>query len=94
MPRDSANIFPAFKLTFKDQAAKDKLLAEFRERKQTFQNGLDKEDASLVPIYRGENEWLCQECPYISECNVIEVAAGNAAFKPRPKYPVRKKKKA
>ena len=65
------NPFPAFIMSLSPEQ-RERTLAEFRERRDAFANALNAVDLSLVPIYRGDGEWLCRDCAYVKQCDEIE----------------------
>lgn len=62
---------PAYTVTMTKEQAHRNLL-EFRDRRDAFKRGLDAKDLALVPIFRGEDEWLCHGCEYRGRCDKIE----------------------
>ena len=66
--------FPGFIITLDDRQRAD-WLKDFRERSNRFLEAMDKRDPSLLPIYRGEKDWVCRECPYRPRCDRIEGVA-------------------
>jgi hypothetical protein len=67
------NLFPAYLIQLDEKQAQD-WLEDFIHRRDLFVNALQLREPSLVPIYRGENDWVCRECPYRIECDEIEDA--------------------
>jgi hypothetical protein len=70
LPRDG-DPFPGFVITLDDKQRVE-WLRDFRERSSQFLEALEKRDPSLLPIHRGEKDWVCRECPYRAECDKME----------------------
>jgi hypothetical protein len=68
---DEQNIFPAYLIEL-SQEQRTKWLEDFRQRKERFQAAYQSKEPAKAPIYRGEGNWLCVECPYLAKCNQIE----------------------
>ena len=62
---------PAYWVTM-DAAQRERALSEFHDRVLMFKTALERKDLALAPIYRGDGEWVCRECPYKVKCDVIE----------------------
>lgn len=63
MPRDGEKIFPAFRLKLSEEQYSH-WLKDLEERLALFKKAFDFLDASMVPAYPGDGNWLCRECPY------------------------------
>jgi len=72
VPKDEDSIFPSYLVEFTNEGQRISWLEEFRIRKDIFRKALDAGMPQLAPIYRGENSWLCRQCPYKSRCDEIE----------------------
>ncbi|MHB2035755.1 MAG: PD-(D/E)XK nuclease family protein [Nitrososphaerales archaeon] len=72
VPKDEDSIFPSYLVEFTNEEQRIGWLEEFRNRKETFRMALDSSMPEWAPIYRGENSWLCRQCPYKSRCDEIE----------------------
>jgi hypothetical protein len=68
---EQENIFPAYLIEL-NEVQRGKWLEDFRERKQKFLSAYESKDVPRAPVYRGEGNWLCQECPYGTQCDKIE----------------------
>lgn len=56
-----------------DENQRRHVLTDFRERRDLFKSALEKKDLALVPIFRGDGDWLCRGCEYRKEyCDPIE----------------------
>ncbi len=68
---ENESLFPAY-LVQLDEEQFQYWLSDFVQRRDLFSNATLLKEPSLVPIYRGDGEWVCRECPYRRECNEIE----------------------
>ncbi len=74
MPRDNEDLFPSYLLEFTSEEQRLSWLNEFHERRNMMYYAYDRSDVSMAPIYRGDNSWVCKECPYKFDCDAIEAA--------------------
>jgi hypothetical protein len=70
LPRDG-DPFPGFIITLDDKQRAE-WLSDFRERSSRFLEAMERNDPSRLPVYRGEKDWVCRECPYRKECDRME----------------------
>jgi len=87
-PKKNDNNFPAYLLEL-DENQRQYWLNDFRERKDLFLKAVETSDPSILPVYRGEDEWksgmpawTCDDCTYLNECNEIESKAGRPTYSP------------
>ncbi|HZW58265.1 MAG TPA: hypothetical protein VFF30_18395 [Nitrososphaerales archaeon] len=73
MARREDGIFPAFLVEFSTEIQRTTWLREFRKRRDLLHNALVKKDPALAPIERGEGRWVCRDCQYSAECDIIEL---------------------
>ncbi len=69
--QEEENLFPAFVIELNEEQ-REKWHEDFKERKDRFLSAYQSKDPSKAPIFRGENNWVCLECPYRAECDRIE----------------------
>jgi hypothetical protein len=55
-----------------DENQRRHTLEEFRERRDAFKAAWEKKDLALVPVFRGDGDWLCRDCAYRGKCDAIE----------------------
>lgn len=65
------NLFPAYIIELGDKE-REAWLKDFRERKSKFFESYQREDITSAPIFRGEGNWLCMDCPAKEMCDIIE----------------------
>jgi hypothetical protein len=65
------NPFPAYLVRFNENQRAE-WLEDYRVRANKFKEALEKQNPALLPIYRGEKEWVCRECPYRKVCDRME----------------------
>jgi len=68
---EEENLFPAY-LVELNAEQRAKWLADFRQKREIVLSGLLSHDPSKAPVYRGEGNWVCLECPYKTQCNRME----------------------
>ncbi|MHB8603375.1 MAG: PD-(D/E)XK nuclease family protein [Nitrosotalea sp.] len=81
VPRQAEKIFPAYLIEFTDEEQRIFWLQDFKFRKEAFKNAVDKQDPSLAPLDRGDENWLCKGCKYRSDCDELEIKAGRSVPK-------------
>ncbi|MDG6906999.1 MAG: PD-(D/E)XK nuclease family protein [Nitrososphaerota archaeon] len=65
------NLFPAFIIEL-NKEQREKWHQDFKERKDRFLSAYQSKDPSKAPLFRGDNDWVCSECPYKAQCDKIE----------------------
>jgi len=68
---DKESLFPAY-LVQLDEDQFQHWLLDFVQRRDSFLNATLLKEPSLAPIYRGDGDRMCRECPYRRECDEIE----------------------
>lgn len=66
---------PAYEVSLND-LQREHALAEFRMRKAMFEDALESKNLAMVPIFRGDDSWLCRDCAYKDRCDAIEMMNG------------------
>ena len=65
------NLFPAFLIEL-NKEQREKWHQDFIERKDRFLAAYQSKEPAKAPIFRGDNNWVCSECPYKAQCDKIE----------------------
>lgn len=68
---EEENLFPSFLIQLSEQQ-KDKWSQDFATRRNLFFEAFRSKNPSKLPIYRGDGNWICKECPYKVRCDLIE----------------------
>ncbi len=75
--REEDSVFPSYLVEFTNEEQRLGWLEEFRIRRETFRDALESGSPASVGIFRGENNWLCRQCPYKTQCDKIEQEKGS-----------------